>query len=294
MEFQADLTTESSSPRVDGTTPGPASHAVVAIAGGAQFLMIFWSLQIMAMMPDVRFTWRGVIGIVSASLLAGLVHHYRARAFSNSRRTPWVFIVSLIAVNAALGATRAFAISAAVLVLTWICAWGLSRPRIRANPLLAFVAHTVLALLYVIYALALFGADFGWEQLLPIMGWIIAVVWFVETARAVSWTDVSADTDDDRHNAVPLWSALLSMSAAIGLFMLGLGFEQTWAYPIIFAFIGGVGVIVSVRARLRISARAGLPQAMLAVHFAIFVGVAAGLALGNGVSWMAGMPWESI
>ncbi len=176
------------------TTPSPekpVGHgetrlAVAAILTASRFLAVYWSLQAFAFTPSMRLTWRAVIGLATALLLATLVRISEARARAGTPgfvRISWVLVAAVVGANLFLGWSRPLLLFAVVLVgIAATCRW-LLRPSMETHPLVGFAVHAPIRILSIFYALVIFAADFGWEQLVPEGVLLIVGVWMADAAH---------------------------------------------------------------------------------------------------------------
>jgi hypothetical protein len=282
------------------TTPSPdkpAGHgetrlAVAAILTASRFLAVYWSLQAFAFTPSMRLTWRAVIGLGTALLLATLVRISEARARAGTPgfvRISWVLVVAVAGANLLLGWSLPLWLFAVVLVgIAATCRW-LLRPSMETHPLVGFAVHAPIRILSIFYALVIFAADFGWEQLVPEGLLLILGVWMADAAH-----DCATLPRDSASRA--RWAAaacaVTSMIGGAAMLLVRRIMELGWPY----AVAVGVAEVVILGACVRLlSTPAAAPTLVRSAsdiyRVALLVGLVAALGITFGVSWIEGEPW---
>lgn len=263
-----------------------------AILTASRFLAVYWALQAFAFWPSMQLTWRAVIGLVSASLFAVFLRVREARVRAGRRRfvlIDWVLLGALVAANAFLGWTRPFGVFALVLGGIATSSRWLLRPSMETHPLVGLAVHAPIRILSIAYPLALFGADFGFEQLVYEGLWLIGGVWMADAVR-----DSAAVPRDSagRARAAAALCAVLSLCGAACMILVRGHLELGWPYPVVV----GLAEVVILSACLRLLATPAAAPAMVRsaselYRIAMLVGLAVALGATFGVSWMEGEPW---
>jgi hypothetical protein len=283
------------------TTKASPEHAgrgeirllVALILTACRFLAVYWSLQALADAPSMRLTWRAVIGLVSAVLFATLVRIHEARVHAGGKRgfvrLDGVLMALLLIANAFLGPTIPLWVFAVVLVgVAASCRW-LLRPAMETHPLIGLAVHAPIRILSIAYPLALFGADFGFEQLVPEGLLMVTGVWMADAARDSA--SVARDSAG-RARAAAALCGLLALIGAAGMVLMHRSMGLGWPYPVVV----GMATFVLVAACLRLLTAPTAAPTMVRTaselyRIALLVGLTTALAGTFGVSWMEGEPW---
>lgn len=263
-----------------------------AVLTASRFLAVYWALQAFAFWPSMQLTWRAIIGVVSAGLFALFLRVRAARVRADRRRLvrlDWVLLGLLVAVNAFLGLTVPLYVFALALVGIAASSRWLLRPSMETRPLVGLAVHAPIRILAIGYALALFGADFGFEQLVYEGLWLIGAVWMADAVR-----DSAAVPRDsaDRARAAAILCALLSLIGAACMVMVGRHLALGWPY----LAVVGVAEVVMLAACLRLLVTPATAPAMVrsaseGYRLAMLVSLVVWLGATFGVSWMEGEPW---
>lgn len=277
----------------------PAGHgesrlAVALILTVSRFLAVYWALQAFAFAPDMRLTWRAVIGLSTALLFAILVRISEARARTGSPefvRISWVLVAALAGLNLLLGWSLPLGLFAVVLVgIAATCRW-LLRPKMETHPLVGLAVHAPIRILSIFYALVIFAADFGWEQLLPEELLLILGVWMADATHDAATLPRDSAT---RARGAAATCALMSIIGGAAMLLVRRSVELGWPY----AVVVGLGEIVLLSACVRLlSTPAAAPTLVRSAsdvyRLAVLVGLVLALGITFGVSWMEGEPWYS-
>jgi hypothetical protein len=262
------------------------------ILTSSRFLAVYWGLQALAFWPSMKLTWRAVIGLVSAGLFAVFLRVREARVRVDRRKLvpiDWALLGALVAVNAFLGWTVPFWVFGITLVGVAASSRWLLRPSMETRPLVGLATRAPIRILSIAYPLALFGADFGFVQLVYEGLLLIGGVWMADAVR---------DTAAVPRNS-PGWAraaaalcALLSLAGAACMILARGHMDLGWPY----LAVVGVAEVVALAACLRLLATpAAAPELVRGAaeiyRMALLVGLAAVLAATFGVSWMEGEPW---
>jgi hypothetical protein len=275
----------------------PASRSEPRLLAGtiltaSRFLAVYWALQALAFWPSMKLTWRAVIGLASAGLLAVFLRVREARVRVDRRRfvpIDWVLLGALVAVNAFLGWTVPFWVFGITLFGVAASSRWLLRPSMETRPLVGLATHAPIRILSMAYPLALFGADFGFQQLVYEGLLLLGGVWMADAVRDTA--AVPRDNPGQARAAAAL-CAVLSLAGA-GCMVLARGaMDIGWPY----LAVVGVAEVVALAACLRLLATpAAAPDLVRGAaeiyRMALLVGLAAVLAATFGVSWMEGEPW---
>ena len=258
----------------------------------SRFLAVYWGLQALAFWPSMKLTWRAVIGLVSAILFAVFLRVREARVRVDRRRfvpIDWVLLGALVAVNAFLGWTRPFWAFAVTLVGVAASSRWLLRPSMETRPLVGLATRAPIRILFMAYPLALFGADFGLQQLVYDAMLLAGGVWMADAVR-----DTAAVPHDNpgQARAAAALCGLLSLAGAACMILARGHMDLGWPYRAVV----GVAEVVALAACLRLLATpAAAPELVRGAaeiyRTALLVGLAAVLAATFGVSWMQGEPW---
>jgi hypothetical protein len=284
------MTTSTSPERPAGRSEPRLLAASILTA--SRFLAVYWALQAFAFWPAMQLTWRALIGLVSAGLFSMLLRVREARVRVDRRRfvlLDWVIVALLVGANAFLGLTRPFYVFALVLVgIAGTSRW-LLRPSMETRPLVGLAVHAPIRLLFIAYALALFGADFGFEQLVWEGLLLVGGVWLADAVR-----DTAAVPRDSagRARAAAALCAVLSLAGAACMVLARGHMQLAWPY----LAVVGVAEVVMLAACLRLlvtpaAAPATVRGASEGFRLALLVGLVVALGLQFGVEWMEGEPW---
>lgn len=263
-----------------------------AILTASRFLAVYWALQAFAFWPSMQLTWRAIIGMVSAGLFAVFLRVRAARVRADRRRfvrLDWVLLGLLVAVNAFLGLTvPLYVFALALLGIAGSSRW-LLRPSMETRPLVGLAVHAPIRILAIGYALALFGADFGFEQLVYEGLWLIGAVWMADAVRDSAV--VPRDSAESARAAAAL-CALLSLIGAACMVMVGRHLDLGWPY----LAVVGVSELVMLAACLRLLVTPATAPVMVrsaseGYRLALLVSLVLWLGATFGVSWMEGEPW---
>lgn len=263
-----------------------------AILTSSRFLAVYWGLQALAFWPSMKLTWRALIGLASAGLFAIFLRVREARVRTGRRRfvpIDWVLLGLLVGVNAFLGWTVPFWVFAAALVGIAASSRWLLRPSMETRPLVGLFAHAPIRILAIAYPLALFGADFGFQQLVYEALLLVGGVWMADAVRDTA--AVPRDSAGQARAAAAL-CALLSLAGAACMVLAHGAMDLGW--PLL--AVVGVAGLVSLAACLRLLATpAAAPELVRGAaeiyRMTLLVGLAAVLAATFGVSWLEGEPW---
>jgi len=263
-----------------------------SILTASRFLSVYWALQALAFWPSMKLTWRAVIGLVSAGLFAVFLRVREARVRADRRRfvpIDWVLLGLLVAVNAFLGWTVSFWVFGLTLVGVAASSRWLLRPSMETNPLVGLAARAPIRILSIAYPLALFGADFGFQQLVYEGLLLIGGVWMADAVRDTA----AVPRDNPGHaRAAAALCALLSLAGAACMFLARGEMNLGWPY----LAVVGVAEVVALAACLRLLVSpAAAPELVRGAaeiyRMTLLVGLAVVLAATFGVSWMEGEPW---
>lgn len=283
------------------TTPSPekpAGHgesrlAVALILTASRFLAVYWSLQAFAFTPSMRLSWRAVIGLISALLLATLVRISESRARTGTPRfvrISWVLMAAALGANLFLGWSLPLWLFAVVLVgIAATCRW-LLRPSMETHPLVGFAVHAPIRILSIFYGLLIFAADFGWEQLVPEGLFLILGVWMADAAHdcATLPRDSAA-----RARGAAAACALTSMIGGAAMLMVRQSLELGWPYAVAVGLAEVVILSACVRLLTTSAAAPTLVRSASDIYrLALLAGLVAALGITFGVSWMEGEPWS--
>ncbi|WP_428262621.1 hypothetical protein [Haliangium sp.] len=252
-------------------------------------MAIFWSLQALAFTPSMRLSWRALIGVATAALLSLAVERARARAVGQTVGPSWPLLVALLGVSAFFGLGRTLAIAVTLVAVSWASARWLYGPRVARTPLLAVAARLLADICFVGYGVALFGADFGWEQLVPQGGWLIAAVVAVNAA----W-EAGRCARAGAGRTPGAIAALLAVAAAACLIMLARNLELGWPYQLGFAILCGALVSAGARAWSSPARAVLLPRAATLFRLTVYAALAAALVASAGLGWLEGPPWYQL
>ncbi|ACY16303.1 hypothetical protein [Haliangium ochraceum] len=269
------------------TRPGYA-----ALLGAIRFLAVYFALQAFAYAPSMRLTWRGLIGVATVALFSVMVAAFSAR-HRGSGRLPRVSLgvlgVGLLAVNAFLGLTLPLAIFGAVFGIVALAGLVLFRPSMHTRPLVGLLVHLPVRVVLLGYAIVIFGADFGFEQLL-----------YEEVALLVGVlaADAVRDAAVTPPGRVGTWllalvCALLAAIGAAGMVRVSLLLELGLGY---WMFVGlGTAAVLAASVRM-LFAPAGatglLRNAARMYRLALLAGLVVILiSTKGGLGWMEGEPW---
>lgn len=263
-----------------------------AILTMSRFLAVYWSLQAFAAWSSMQLTWRAVIGMASAGLFAIFLRVREARVRAGRARfvlIDWVLLGLLVAANAFLGLTRPFGAFAVALVGIAAASRWLLRPSMETYPLVGLAVHAPIRILSIAYPLALFGADFGFEQLVPEALLLVGGVWMADAVRDSA--AVPRDSASLARMAAAV-CAVLSLCGAACMILVRGQLELGWPYLVVVA----LGALISLSACLRLLATpAAVPEMVRSAsevyRLALLVGLAVALGATFGVSWMEGEPW---
>jgi hypothetical protein len=263
-----------------------------SILTASRFLAVYWALQALAFWPSMKLTWRAVIGLASAGLFAVFLRVREARVRADRRRfvpLDWVILGLLVGVNAFLGWTVPFQVFALALVVIAASSRWLLRPSMETHPLVGLAARAPIRIVSMAYALALFGADFGFQQLVYEGLLLLGGVWMADAVRDTA--AVPRDNPGQARAAAAL-CALLSLGGAACMILARGEMNLGWPY----LAVVGVAEVVALAACLRLlatsAAAPGLVRSAAEIYrMALLVGLAAVLAATYGVSWMEGEPW---
>jgi general stress protein CsbA len=257
----------------------------------SRFLAVYWALQALAFRPSMMLTWRAIIGLASAILFAVFLRVREARVRTDRRRfvpIDWALLGALVAVNAFLGWTVSFWIFGVTLVGVAASSRWLLRPSMETRPLVGLATRAPIRILSMAYPLALFGADFGFEQLRYGGLLLLGGVWMADAVRDTA--AVPRDNPGQARAAAAL-CALLSLAGAACMILARGHMKLGWPY----LAVVGVAEVVALAACLRLlatpAAAPGLVRGAAEIYrMTLLVGLAAVLAT-FGVSWMEGEPW---
>jgi hypothetical protein len=263
-----------------------------SILTASRFLAVYWALQALAFWPSMKLTWRAVIGLASAGLFAVFLRVREARVRADRRRfvpIDWVILALLVAVNAFLGWTMAFQVFAVTLVGIAASSRWLLRPSMETRPLVGLAARAPIRILSMAYPLALFGADFGFTQLVYEGLLLLGGGWMADAVR-----DAAAVPRDNpgQARAAAAVCALLSLAGAACMILARGEMNLGWPY---LAVVGLAGVVTLAACLRLLATSAAAPELVRGAaeiyRMALLVGLAAVLAATYGVSWMEGEPW---
>lgn len=284
------MSTSTSPARADGRSePRLAAGAILTMS---RFLAVYWALQAFAFWPSMQLTWRAIIGVVSAGLFGIFLRVREARVRAGRRRLvrlDWALMILLVGANAFLGPTVPFGVFALALAGTVASSRWLLRPSMETHPLVGLAARAPIRILGIAYPLALFGADFGFEQLVWEGLLLVGGVWMADAVR-----DAAAVPEDSasRARGAAILCALLSLAGAACMILVRGHIEIGWPY----AALVGVAEVVTLSACLRLLATPAASPALVrsaseVYRLALLVGLAVTLGMTFGVSWMEGEPW---
>ncbi len=279
-------------PAPEAAPTSAISRALPALASALALLAVYWSLQALAYAPAMRLSWRSVLGLITAALLALVVERTRARSLGQSVGAGWPIWLALLAAAAPLGTTLPLGILAALVVVSLASARWLYGPRAAQSPLLAGLGRLPADIFFIGYGISLFGADFGWEQLVPAGGWLIAAVVFANGAHEAAACAASTSSRGQTSGRSPAVSAtLLAALTCTALVMLALEIELGWPYMVGFAVLSGALVSACARAWSTPSRAALLPRAGLLYRLSVYAALIAALVATAGLGWFEGPPW---
>lgn len=271
---------------------GETRLAVALILTASRFLCVYWGLQAFAAAPDMRLTWRAVIGLSSALLFAILVRISEARARARTPgfvRISWVLVAALAGANLLLGWSLSLALFAVVLAgIAATCRW-LMRPSMETHPLVGLAVHAPIRILSIFYALMTFAADFGWEQLVPAGLLLVLGVWMADAAHDAATLPRDSAT---RARGAAVACALASMIGGAAMLLVRRSVALGWPYAVV---VGLVEIVILGACVRLLSTPAAAPTLVRSAsdvyRVAVLVGLAAALGITFGVSWMEGEPW---